>query len=661
MIHPSAMAQDDELVDEWFDRAERFASRGQWTRAVTYFGKAYEARPDDELARWLRLAYDATGAWDQLESLIATHRAKDPESPSWFQAEIDLLMRRGRYDRAQAALEARLSAVGPDFVLEARLGDLHDRQGRDEQARACFAKMVARAKEVIVEDAPSLTALARAYLDYPGSGYQAAQKVLVDAQKADRNYLDAYLLLARVFRDLDLPTDSEREIKDALELRADWPALLIEQSLTAESRMGQAEQRRRESYAEVLRTDARHPEALFMRGMQHLGDAEWDVARRDFETALEVDPNHRQCLSGLAALYYLTHDEAGYRALVARVLAVDPTYGELYRIIAQALSERRRWPESLAMIDSAIEVDPADWRHQDDRARYALYLGKEGIGKEALAKANDLAPAGGVWRNNMNKVMTVLERDYETVTTPYFALKFHRDEVKVLSRVMAPFLDRSYEEFTKTYAFRPTTPLVFEVMKRHEEFSVRTMGTLGLGALGVCFGPTVFMDSPSAQRPGTYNWAGTAHHEIAHIFTLLASRGRVPRWLTEGLSSWEEVRRSESWGRDMESLLDDALHNDKLFGVREFDAGFRTSRIIFAYYQGEQVCRWIEETWGIEAIRKMLELFGQDHQIDFVLDKALGLTPEAFDAAFRAFVAKKLEPLKRVPNWDEDARRGFRL
>ncbi|MCB1282647.1 MAG: hypothetical protein KDB18_14080, partial [Salinibacterium sp.] len=313
------------------------------------------------------------------------------------------------------------------------------------------------------------------------------------------------------------------------------------------------------------------------------------------------------------------------------------------------------------MIDSAIEVDPADWRHQDDRARYALYLGKEGIGKEALAKANDLAPAGGVWRNNMNKVMTVLERDYETVTTPYFALKFHRDEVKVLSRVMAPFLDRSYEEFTKTYAFRPTTPLVFEVMKRHEEFSVRTMGTLGLGALGVCFGPTVFMDSPSAQRPGTYNWAGTAHHEIALIFTLLASRGRVPRWLTEGLSSWEEVRRSESWGRDMESLLDDALHNDKLFGVREFDAGFRTSRIIFAYYQGEQVCRWIEETWGIEAIRKMLELFGQDHQIDFVLDKALGLTPEAFDAAFRAFVAKKLEPLKRVPNWDEDARRGFRL
>mgnify|MGYP000630559800 CR=1 FL=1 len=48
-------------------------------------------------------------------------------------------------------------------------------------------------------------------------------------------------------------------------------------------------------------------------------------------------------------------------------------------------------------------------------------------------------------------------------------------------------------------------------------------------------GNVVTLDSPRAREPGTFNWQATLWHELAHVFTLQASKQRVPRWLTEGL------------------------------------------------------------------------------------------------------------------------------
>ena len=64
---------------------------------------------------------------------------------------------------------------------------------------------------------------------------------------------------------------------------------------------------------------------------------------------------------------------------------------------------------------------------------------------------------------------------------------------------------------------------------------MRTMGMPGLGALGVTFGEVVAMDSPSARKPGDFNWGATLWHEMSHVYILTATNHRVPRWFTEGL------------------------------------------------------------------------------------------------------------------------------
>ncbi len=61
-----------------------------------------------------------------------------------------------------------------------------------------------------------------------------------------------------------------------------------------------------------------------------------------------------------------------------------------------------------------------------------------------------------------------------------------------------------------------------------------------IGALGACFGKVVTLDSPRARTPGEFNWQATLWHEMAHVITLQMSNQRVPRWLTEGLSTFEQ-------------------------------------------------------------------------------------------------------------------------
>ncbi len=654
-----ASAQTDEELDRWMQRAERFAQRGQWRRATPLFEKVVAADPEDrEAKRQLLLCLEATGNEEELGRLLRDEIKAHPGSKDLRVDRVRHLVRTGRADEALEALAEARKLFPDDSTFQVMEGELLQDAGRDDEAKALFDAVIAAAKARVFRKAADLVALARADLFYPG-GEKWAERALVDAQKADPKLLDAYLWLARVYRRLDLPTDSDRELKDALELRKSWPAILVERARTADLRLGQADDVKKAAVAKVLKINPRHPDGLFLSGMEAISEGRLEEAKRRFERALEVNPRHKEALSGQAALAVFHGDIAARETIQKRVMNLDPTFGEFHRIVGEALSSRWRWAEALVELRQGARLEPANWRIWDDLARYALYLGEEKEGLKALEAADAAAPAGRVWRNNMHTMMSELAENYETLRTRHFVLKLHKKEAKVLARYLPDFVDASYDLFVDRYGYEPKTPILFEVLRRHSDFSVRTMGTLGLGALGVCFGPTVMMDGPLAQKPGSYNWEATAHHEIAHVFTLNKSRHRVPRWLTEGLSSWEEVRMNPSWGRDMEIQLHNALHNGKILKVLEFDAAFRTSRIGFAYYQGSLVSRWIEETRGIEAIRRMLALYGEDKDTREVLREALGMTPEAFDAGFLAFVKAYLAPMRRMPVYDDDSMARF--
>jgi hypothetical protein len=86
-------------------------------------------------------------------------------------------------------------------------------------------------------------------------------------------------------------------------------------------------------------------------------------------------------------------------------------------------------------------------------------------------------------------------------------------------------MQRAIATYEKKYQMKLPGPVHLEVYPNHDDFIVRTLGLPGQGGLlGVTFGLTVAMDSPTARGPGQFSWASTMWHEFSHVFVLTAPR-----------------------------------------------------------------------------------------------------------------------------------------
>src|SRR6185503_11823431 len=191
-----------------------------------------------------------------------------------------------------------------------------------------------------------------------------------------------------------------------------------------------------------------------------------------------------------------------------------------------------------------------------------------------------------------------------------------------------------------------------ELYPSHADFSVRTIGLAGMGALGVCFGPVIAQDSPRARPQGHFNWGSTLWHELAHTFTLAVSEHRVPRWLTEGLSVLEERRARPGWGDDLSPLFLAAWRDGELLPVAELNNGFvrpnSPEQIGLSYYQASLVVELIERDWGFDAILGMLRGYRDHLSTEEVLHRQLGIELSEFDRRFDDFLEQSFGGAKRA-------------
>jgi tetratricopeptide (TPR) repeat protein len=184
-----------------------------------------------------------------------------------------------------------------------------------------------------------------------------------------------------------------------------------------------------------------------------------------------------------------------------------------------------------------------------------------------------------------------------------------------------------------------------EVYPDHEDFAVRTTGMPGLGALGVTFGKVVAMDSPSAARPGDFNWGSTLWHEMSHVFVLTATNYRVPRWFTEGLAVHEEGEHSPEWKDRLTPEVLVALRDKKLLPVTKLDRGFvypeYPSQVVVSYFQAGSICDFVQVKWGEEKLLDMVHSFAKLQTTEQAIQQDLGLAPEEFDKQYLAWIGQQ--------------------
>jgi tetratricopeptide (TPR) repeat protein len=174
----------------------------------------------------------------------------------------------------------------------------------------------------------------------------------------------------------------------------------------------------------------------------------------------------------------------------------------------------------------------------------------------------------------------------------------------------------------------------------------------GLGALGVCFGIVIAQDSPSAREAGEFNWGSTLWHEYTHVITLQMTDYRIPRWFSEGLSVYEERRARPGWGDDWNPLFVRSFADKRWFRIADLDAGFQRPKspqdVPIAYFQASQICEFIVERFGFDAVLHMLAMYRDKARTPEVLQQVLKLSENDFDREFAAYVESRVKPLHQA-------------
>lgn len=445
----------------------------------------------------------------------------------------------------------------------------------------------------------------------------------------------------RFYLDHWQPDIAKGLFKEALELRkTDAQAYLGLALVAADGFEGGAA----ELAHTALNFDPKLAEAQELLARLALEDNDNPKAIDEARKALKLDANSVQAKAVLATLDWLADKKE---------TAWDPHDPRAYEIAGRFFVINRRYDEGIQFFRKALDADPGLY---SARSQLGVNLMRMGRNDEAYAELETCYRNGfqDAATTNSLKLLDTLKKFVVFRDGPG-VLKMDRKEAGLLEPYFSSEMRRAIATYEKKYRFKLAQPVEVEVYPNHEDFAVRTLGMPGLGALGVTFGYSIAMDSPSARTPGSFHWASTLWHELSHVFTLAMTNSRVPRWFTEGIAVYEETAASPEWGDRLGVEVIMAVKDKKLLPVAELDRGFihpkDHTQIGVSYFQGGKICDYIVAKYGWDTILAMLRDFGAGDDTPTVMRKELKLEPAEFDKRFVASV--EAETKKTVDGFDD--------
>src|SRR5262249_49529998 len=177
------------------------------------------------------------------------------------------------------------------------------------------------------------------------------------------------------------------------------------------------------------------------------------------------------------------------------------------------------------------------------------------------------------------------------------------------------------------------------------------------GFLGVCFGNVVTANSPAAQVGHAVNWRAVLWHEFCHVVTLQLTRNKMPRWLSEGISVYEELQADPSWGQRMtpryrEMILDE----DALVPVSKLSGLFLSppteEHLQFAYYESALAVEFIVDHFGADSLKAILRDLGEGTEINAAIEKHTA-SMDQFEKDFAAFARERAANLAPTVSFEK--------
>ncbi|HVH27605.1 MAG TPA: tetratricopeptide repeat protein [Vicinamibacterales bacterium] len=585
------------------------------------------------------------GRYEQVDGLLAELDAADPDVVA---AKARAAMARGRYEQAESMLRA-VVPLAPTSEAALELGLLLQMLGRDG------ALPILERVSLLAGRSPDPLDIARGARALRALGQlrdaNAAYQLAANRAPTDPSINTAW---GELFLQTEQYGEALKSFQAAIEADEKWTPAIIGGARAL------AEDNPPEAVALAKRALELNPSSVdayvFLAGQAT--DADKRSEGRDLlQKALAINPSSLDAHALLAAMAYVEDKQPEFEAEVAKTLAISPKYGEVYRVAGQLAANNYRFPEAVTLTRRALELDPGHPRALTDLGTHLLRTGDEPAARAALERSFKLHPYSIVTFNLLG-MMDKLDT-FETVTDGDYVFRMPKAEVAVLREFIVPLTYKAFDEFSRRYQFKPTGPILIELFDKHDDFAVRNVGLPGMvGALGACFGRVVTMDSPKALPPGSFQWEATLWHELAHVFTIQMSNQRVPRWLTEGISAFEEKRARPEWARPNDIEFAILLNRGETIQLRELNAAFTDPRkISLAYYQAALLVEHMVELYGDDGVSRLVKSFAQGVDTDAALKSALDTDFDRLQASFNQFndrMFAKLRPALEEGPKDEE-------
>jgi tetratricopeptide (TPR) repeat protein len=395
------------------------------------------------------------------------------------------------------------------------------------------------------------------------------------------------------------------------------------------------------------------PSILFM--VDGLVDAEqYDAAIALLDRVHTIDSLEPEAFAYRAVIAHLTNDLRGEVIFRDKALARWTTNPRIDHLIGRKLSQHYRFREGAVYQRKALALKanfaPAQRQLADDLLR----LGEEVEGWKVAHAAYE-TDSYNVATYNLLELHDELGK-FTTLQDDAFTLRMETDESKLYGTEVLALLHKAKQTLSSKYGLELKGRITVEVFPNEDDFAVRTFGMPAVsGYLGVCFGRVITANSPASRRDNPSNWEAVLWHEFCHVITLELTQNKIPRWLSEGISVYEELQQNSSWGQRMDPRSREHILNDGLTPLGKLSSAFMRPEsgwhLQFAYFESAMAVDFLVQNFGPDALREVLGDLKLGLPVNVALDRRCDALSE-LETRFEAFAKKRAESLAPNVDWD---------
>lgn len=406
--------------------------------------------------------------------------------------------------------------------------------------------------------------------------------------------------------------------------------------------------------SKALELNPRHVLAMLMVAENQIDGEEFDEAEKTIEEAREINAREPQAWALRSVVAHLRGEyekEGEYRKEALKPWALNPAVDYTIGI---KLSRHYRFDDAAEAMRRALTMDPSNQDAMFALAQDLLRLGRTEEGWKLLAavRSNDQY---NVVAFNLTQLKDQLAK-FKTLEAPGLVVRMETREAEIYGKAAVDLLSRARTTLTEKYKTKLEEPVYIEIFNRQQDFAIRTFGLPGgAGYLGVCFGRLITANSPASGGANPTNWESVLWHEYCHVVTLQKSKNRMPRWLSEGISVYEERVEDPTWGQPMDRHYRKMILSEEDFTpLSQLSSAFLSPKsgmhLQFAYFESSLAVQFLIEQYGFDSLLRVLDDLGAGLPMNASLERLTG-SLATLDEQFKNYAEAKAKAYAADGDW----------